>query len=273
LNLKEYISSGILEAYALGDLTETERAEVERNLHLFPELREELERIEDAQEEFLMRTAVTPSARVKEKLFASIEEDVQTKTVHSNAAVTTETRVVSFNDPSKKWWRFATAASVSIAVLSSYLAFNYKSKLEETEQSLTELIARNQQIAQEYNVVNQRLDNIESTLQVIDNPSFKRVVMKGTDGAPGALASIYWNESTSEVYLSIQQLREISKDQQFQLWAIVDGKPVDAGVFNLTAGLVKMKDVSRASAFAVTIEPTGGSVSPTLSSMQVIGTI
>ena len=32
MNVEEYISSGILEAYALGDLTVAERKEVEKNL-------------------------------------------------------------------------------------------------------------------------------------------------------------------------------------------------------------------------------------------------
>ena len=61
---------------------------------------------------------------------------------------------------------------------------------------------------------------------------------------------------------------------QYQLWAIVDGKPVDAGVFDVaTSGLLKMKTLDGAVAFAVTIEPRGGRPSPTLETMQVIGNV
>jgi anti-sigma-K factor RskA len=55
--------------------------------------------------------------------------------------------------------------------------------------------------------------------------------MKGTPNAPGALASVYWNESKNEGYLSIQDLKQLAQENQYQLWAIIEGKPVDAGVF------------------------------------------
>jgi anti-sigma-K factor RskA len=130
-------------------------------------------------------------------------------------------------------------------------------------------------VAKDYNTVNQRLDQIENDLKVIDNPAFKRVVMKGTDQAPQAMASVYWNESSREVYLSIQSMKELSRESQYQLWAIIDGKPVDVGVFDGNiAGLIKMKEIGNgAAAFAVTIEPRGGKPAPTLETMQVVGNV
>ncbi len=88
--------------------------------------------------------------------------------------------------------------------------------------------------------------------------------MKGTANAPASMAYVYWNESTKEVYLSIQIMKELSESNQYQLWAIIDGKPVDAGVFDADiSGLLKMKDIgSGAATFAVTIEPRGGKESP-----------
>ena len=254
----------------LGDVSDHERKEVEANLLRYPELKEELRRIEDAQEEFLLRSAISPSPSVKSRIMDRVVLEKNAVRAPEN----NQTKVIPLSpDASVKWWKFATAASVSVAVISSYLAISYKGELNTTKQSLSELIAQNRQIAQDYNVVNQRLDNIENTIKVIDNPSYKRVILKGTESSPASLASVYWNENTREVYLTIQNLRELSNDQQFQLWAIADGKPVDAGVFSLAEGLVKMKEIGEASAFAVTIEPAGGSPSPTLSSMQVIGNI
>jgi anti-sigma-K factor RskA len=271
LNIKEYIASGILEAYVLGEVSDQEKAELEANLLRYPELKDELARVEDAQEAMLMHAAIVPPIRVKQQILSRIEDG---KTSVTNPSVVRSEKQVSFTtETSAKWWQFATAASVTIALIATYYAIDYKSQLSSTRQSLNALQAQNQQIAQDYNVVNQRLDNIENTIKIIDNPAYKRIIMRGTETAQGSIASIYWNESTNEVYMSIQNLRQLSKDQQYQLWAIVDGKPVDAGIFDLTANLLKMKEIRNASAFAVTVEPTGGSVSPTLSSMQVIGTI
>jgi anti-sigma-K factor RskA len=140
---------------------------------------------------------------------------------------------------------------------------------------LSELIAQNQRVAQDYNRVNDRLDQIEKDLNIMNNPAFNRVVMKGTANAPGALASVYWNENTREVYLSIQDMKALAQENQYQLWAIIDGKPVDAGVFDPNFdGLLKMKAIqSGAATFAVTVEPRGGQSSPTLETMQVVGNV
>lgn len=264
MNIEEYISSGILEAYVLGDLTNQERAEVEKNLANYPELKKELAIIEDTQEKLLMQMAIQPGDHVKASLFEKIDRQKP------------EAKVVSMNtETSGGFWKFAAAASVAIALVSSYLAYDYHGKWKNTETSLTQLIAQNQQMAQDYNVVNQRLDKIEGDLHVIHNPAFKRVVMRGTDNAPNAMASVYVNESSNEVYLSIQQMKELSKENQYQLWAIIDGKPVDVGVFDGNiAGLLKMKTITTgAAAFAVTIEPRGGKPTPSLETMQVIGNV
>ena len=75
--------------------------------------------------------------------------------------------------------------------------------------------------------------------------------------------------------LSVQDLKELAQENQYQLWAIIDGKPVDAGVFdNNFTGLLKMKDIGAGAAtFAVTIEPRGGRQTPTLETMQVAGNV
>jgi anti-sigma factor RsiW len=65
VNVEQYISSGILEAYVLGELPEQERLEVEKNLKLYPELREELALIEETQEKLLIKAAISPKPSVK----------------------------------------------------------------------------------------------------------------------------------------------------------------------------------------------------------------
>lgn len=266
MNLTDYISSGILEAYALGELSEKERTEVEKNLVAYPELKTELARIELAQENFLMQASLQPSASVKSRLMESV----------SDAQETSGARVIPIQTEKQiSRWKFAAAASISIALIASYLAFNYYSKWRNTESSLETLIAQNQQVAQDYNQVNQRIDRLENDLKVMDNPKFQRVVMTGTANAPEAMASVYWNENTKEVYLSLQNMKELAQDNQYQLWAIIDGKPVDAGVFDGNfRGLHRMKEIRKGAVlFAVTVEPRGGKPSPTMETMQVKGDV
>jgi hypothetical protein len=56
---------------------------------------------------------------------------------------------------------------------------------------------------------------------------------------------------------------------------MVDGKPVDAGVFEMKEGpgMMKMKNIPRAEAFAITLEKKGGSQAPSLDKLYVMGKV
>ncbi|WP_436514706.1 anti-sigma factor [Ekhidna sp. To15] len=268
MNIEEYISSGILEAYVMDQLSAAERTEVETAAAEHPEIQEELEKIELSMEFLAFATAVTPPPGIKDKLMAQIETQPEAKQ---------ETPVVEMKpEGSFGMLRFAAAASLIIALGSAVMAFNYWNKWQSAEDRLASLIAQNEQFADNYNQVNQQLDDIQNAVAIMNNTAYKRVVMNGTDNSPGSQATVYWNEATADVYLSIQNLKELSQDQQYQLWAIIDGKPVDAGVFEPGSSnfLVQMKNIGpNAAAFAVTIEPRGGSENPSLETMQVVGNV
>jgi anti-sigma-K factor RskA len=259
LNNKEYISTGVIEAYVLGDLSKEERTTFEKELAQSPELREELRKTEQVVEALLMKGAVWPAEKVKEKIFSSI---VNT----SNRQLKSDTKTVPI------YWKWVAAASILLAVISVYVAVDYQQKWLKTTIALNNLIDQNRQIAEKYTGVNQKLSKIEQDFSIIENSSFTKVVMKGTVSSPTSIASVYWSADTQEVYLSIQNLKQIVSNQHYQLWAISDGVPVDMGVFDSNfSGLLKMKNVSQAQAFAVTIEPRGGKPTPTLENMQVLG--
>jgi anti-sigma-K factor RskA len=264
VNIQEYISSGILESYALGEVTEAERANVEQALKQYPEIREELKKVEETLEKVAFATAIQPRAKVKEKIMANINTSTAAKPAAKAVTMIPQTLV----------WKYATAASVAIALFSSFMAYKYRELWKADSNELAQIKSENQRMAEDYNVVNQKLDKIQGDLSIIESVAFTKVVLKGTPNESSALASVYWNPATQEVFLSIQQLKEISQDNLFQLWAIVNGKPVDAGVFDRNfAGLLKMKNINGAVAFAVTVEPRGGKENPSLETMRVIGNV
>ena len=74
-------------------------------------------------------------------------------------------------------------------------------------------------------------------------------------------------KNTGEVYIDPSNLPEAPSGKQYQLWAIVDGKPVDGGLIISTKKgdkyqIQKMKTFGKAEAFAVTLETTGGNPTP-----------
>ncbi|SMD32869.1 Anti-sigma-K factor RskA [Reichenbachiella faecimaris] len=258
MNIEEYISSGILELYALGELSESEKAEVEQMCASHEEIKAELDLIESTMGALANRLAIDPQPELKDK----IKNQLDLKN--------SETKEVKMPDE-KQSFSYAIAASVSIAVLASSLAFYFYSQWQSAEGQLAVMIAQNQEVADNYQFVNQRLKSLETDVEILGNPDFARVAMNGTENSPESLATVYWNSNTQDVYLKIQNLKDLTQDQQYQLWAIVDGVPVDMGVFDNESDLLKMKSVASAAAFAVTVEPRGGSKDPSLETMQVVG--
>ncbi|MEQ9232093.1 MAG: anti-sigma factor, partial [Cyclobacteriaceae bacterium] len=136
------------------------------------------------------------------------------------------------------------------------------------------LLNQNEELADNVQQVNQKMDRMKSDLTVLINPAFSRVIMNSTQDGIVQQAVIYFNPSDRQVYLNTSTLPELSEDQQYQLWALIDGQPVDAGTFDvLKDQFQQMKQFERVDAFAVTIEPKGGSEGPTLEKMQVYGEV
>ncbi|MDA9555841.1 anti-sigma factor, partial [Pelobium sp.] len=137
----------------------------------------------------------------------------------------------------------------------------------------------NQSFANRVNYLDRRVSQREEELSVFTDANFKMVKLKGTPNSPESNILVAWNPKAQKVMIDLQNMKMPQNDQehQYQLWALVDGKPVDLGVFDANQKgdeLMKtMKSIGVAQAFAVTLEPRGGSVSPTLDKMMVMGAI
>jgi anti-sigma-K factor RskA len=114
---------------------------------------------------------------------------------------------------------------------------------------------------------------------VLRNPGLKMAALKGTAHAPQALATVFWDTASTskDVYLLVNNLPQPASDKQYQLCAMLYGKPIDLGLLDKEIRqqrlLVKMKNVQNAQAFAITLEPRGGSANPTVDSMFVQGSL
>ena len=262
MSAEEYISSGVLEAYAMDQLSSQERVQVEQMIRTNPAIEEELSQIEETLESLAQAAAINPKQDLKGKILDQV-------------ATREESPVIPMQQsPERLWWRYAAAASIVIAISSSLMALNFWRKWQAAEGQVAEMLVQNQVVAENYTQVNQRLDALETSIAIMNDSGFERIEMKGTENEPRALATVYHDPEAERVYLSIQNLGQLSREQQYQLWAIIDGEPVDAGVFDLTddALLIPMKSIGEGvAAFAVTIEPSGGSETPSLETMQVIG--
>ena len=251
MNIDSYISSGILSDYVLGLTTKQETLEIEQLAGAHPEILAEIELIQNSLEQYAHQFKVTPPAMLKDKIWSSLAEPSETKIIELNK------NYAPFNY--SKWM---AAASIILLIGSGVLIGTLYNQLKTSQKEFTELTAKNESLAEQFTFLMQ--------------PSTKIVALKGVPKFADALATVYWNKDQKEVYIAVNNLPAPPSDKQYQLWAIVDGKPVDAGMLEIGKsknGIQKMKGFETAQAFAITLEKKGGNASPTMEAMYVIGSI
>ncbi|MFY8021364.1 MAG: anti-sigma factor [Bacteroidia bacterium] len=266
MNIQEYISSGIVESYVLGLCNEAEKQEMEKLLPVYPELQKELKEVETALGVYAKSFEKSPSIDLKNRIFNQIEE--LENTIESKAPLKQSQKNSKIN--------YAIAASIGLFVISFAGNIYLYNKWNQVNNELVAVNANNQVLAdnQVKNLV--RLEQMQSQLAIINDLSFKKVDLISIQNKTEKLASIYWSPEKKEVYFSCSNLKKPENGNQYQLWAIVDGKPVDAGMIPVDQTdsiFIKMKDFSSAQAFAITLEKLGGSESPNLEKLQMMGGI
>lgn len=272
MDIREYIESGVLELYAMGALPQEEANSVAEALARHPELRAELAEISAALQALSPVQGKGPRPELRDKILASLPE--QSAEPASGNPRPGGDNVIPMDGAAPRASasgasRYLLAASLVGFLVSASAALWLWSELSKTEEHL----ARNQALFE------QTLDacnRAEQELHTLRNYHNHQVRMTSTGRMPGALAIVYWNPETKEVYLDPALMPQLPEGHQYQLWAIADGDSVNAGVFDPATpghmpGLHRMHNVHEVKTFAVTVEPRGGSPAPTLSAMAVSG--
>jgi anti-sigma-K factor RskA len=257
MNTTQYIASGILEEYTMGLVSPQERQEVECMSHIYPELRAELDKLEQTMEAYAKLHAKTPTPALKQRIFENLTFAQNEETPEAEPMVIkSEVRVISL------WRPMAIAASVALVAGLGWAFYqNNQNALK-----YSNLTAKFEQLDQ----LHQTQDALVALYQ---NPQNKVVNLNGVPTSANSLVVAFWNKETKEVSLNIKSLPVHTAAEQYQLWAIVDGKPVDMGVIEDKAIVTKIRFNQSAAAFAITLEKRGGSPVPTLEKMVVVGNV
>ena len=269
-DVKTFIESGILELYVLGDVSAAEKLQVEAMVQKHPVVRAELEEMEKALESYAFANAVEPSKTQRDKILNSLVTNLADDNTFSKNEAPAN-KVIQMPLPvASNFYKYAFAASVALLLVSIIALYNLNNKLDQKTHELIAANTQNQHFAQRVNLMNDQLGVFRDT-------TYKVLRLKGTKNLPAGGVLVAWNPVKKKVMLDLNTLDMPvnDKDHQYQLWALVNGKPVDLGVFDKsatdTADMKQMKSVALAQAFAVTREPRGGSVNPTMSEMMLIG--
>lgn len=272
----------------MGLATEQEAKLVVEMVARYPEVKEELLMIEDAMEKFdRLNTQEVPThlkSQIRSKidvLGAQFSVPGAERSVSSSPAENTEReKVRSLNGSAKgevkqnNFFKYAAAIAIILLLWTSYTGWTLTEMLTTMNEKLKNARDSAQSLRADLADQNEKLKAVEDEIALLKTPSMKSIELKGMEVAPDAKAMAYANTNTGEVYLEIMNLPAAPEGMQYQFWGIVDDKPVDAGMIPLEgdlSGIHPMTTVPNANAYAISLEPKGGSQQPT-GKIYVMGT-
>lgn len=241
----------LIALYALDALDADDRARVERHLAADPQARHLLDQYLTTVAIFGASEApVQPSARARERVLARIDAEAFSRGGRESAK------------PPGMWDRIRRVILVASPVL-AVAALALAIGLGAWGISLQQQLARAQQ-----------------EVALLQSPGLRVASLPRAETGPErAQASFLSAPQATSGLLTVSGLAPLAADQTYQFWLLKGGQPVPAGTFTVDAagnGKLIVQSSEPIGAFqqaGITIEPAGGSASPTLAALVSIGSI
>ncbi len=260
-NIEEYISSGILELYVYGALDEKESREVSAALKEHPEIKKEVEEIEHALRQ--LSAGVAPYN--PERLLAGITAKLSSKEVRSLPAER-KTPWVSY---------IGWAASILLMVGLFFLMKKNNDLRDQLNSEQIKTARMEQQIAN----AREDAEKAKSLLAAIRSKAITRVPLQGQQAAPEAYATVYWNKEENKAYIDAKELPAPPRGKVYQVWSLkLDPlTPTSIGLlddFQSDDNMIfTLENANESEAFGITLEPEGGSETPSMEQLYVLGAV
>ncbi len=266
MDIQAYIESGVIESYVLGIADDREAAELEQLSRQYPEIRKAIDDFEASLEKAALAGATPPPAYVKQELLTRLADEFREESEAGSASVVALPRRSGFA-------RYVAAAAIILLVVSAAMNVYFYNQFRSADVAYQALLIEKTSLLADNQNSQAKALSLYQEMQMMSDPTVAKISMQGVAGKENSLATVFWDTKSKDVYLLPNKLPQTPADKQYQLWAIVDGVPVDAGVMDACTGLCKMKNIPKAAAFAITLEKKGGVASPTMDQMYVLGKV
>ncbi len=272
MNVKEYIESGILEEYVFGTLTKEEFDQVHQLSKQYPLIASEIAVIEETIIQLAAAHATPPPVNLLDNILKEIKEEEDVVNPNNLAPK-------SLGQPKTikklRLYKMLLAACFIGLVCSLALNFYFSNQLLEANHKIAKFIQEKSILADQVQKVNNELLLNQEQLAYALDPGAIPVKIVSPDQNKQSETLVLWNPNKMSVFVATDLLPQLEEGNQYQLWALVNGHdaPTSVGVFDAASGLVQVRSIVRADKFAVTIEPIGGSETPTLEKLVLIGSV
>jgi anti-sigma-K factor RskA len=261
MDTKEYIESGILELYVYGLLNEAQNIEVAFMAKNSPEINAEIIAIEKSI--IALSSSFSPFQSVAN--FEKIKQKLELK----------QAKVVELK-PKATWLQYIGWAAAVILLFC--IGFQY-TQMNQNNAQVANATIENTNLEKELKILELKNKENETTLAIVRNFNSKVIALGGQAVAPESFAKVYWNQDTKEVYIDAVGLPKPPEGMVYQVWALKLNPltPTSIGLLEKYDSneqkLFSVNNAEEAEAFGITLEPTGGSLSPTMEQLYALGEI
>lgn len=270
MDRKAYIESGVIESYVLGLATAEEAAELELLCTQYADIKNAVDEFAALMEANAFNNAVTPPPMVKDKVMLALKDEFEKEKNGTVPVVTMQTLDATPSVAQGKVWRYLAAACIILLIASTALNFYFYTSYKESNEKYVALL-------EERNSLQASNDVYRTNMSIIQDTNVQKIDLKTTKPEQYNLAAVFWNKKTNEVHLMSASMAALPADKQYELWAIIDGAPVNIGALDNCGkeALCKMSSISKAPAvFAITIEEKGAiKATPNMPGMVVAGPV
>ncbi len=250
-------------AYVLGSLSTEGKISFEELLATATseqqQLFEDMEAI--AAEMALLYPEVQPSASIKQQLIEMAWASVNAR----NGA----------NIHYLSRFRYAVAASVVFMIVSIGLLFQTQNLNQDLSQQFA-LVNEQQTIIQ---ALESEVERKEELLTILEARDVDLILMDGLEVNPNGYGKVVWDKDNGQALLQVANIPRVPTAKEYQLWFVVNNQPISAGVFAVNNpdqdNFFKISEFQQGGAtgaFAITLEPEGGSPQPT-GDMYLLGSM
>lgn len=263
MNKEQFLQSGLLEQYALGLTTPEESELVEQFIKEYPEIRQEVDQLQQALEQYASQYATPPPEGLKGKILSGIEGLQQPVPGPSPAfrARYRQARILS-----------------ALSILGFFLMAVWSILRGQEIQRLNQVVSKTQmeyqqlQTACESQKYQQQL--LQEQIALVKDVDTKRVTLSSLDQNPKTLATALWNPQSNKCMVHLGALPPPPEGKIYQIWADVDGEMINAGVLEYNVQQFQpITFIPKAESLNITLEPAGGSDHPTVALLQVSGAV
>ena len=266
MDIKTYIESGILELYVAGALSDKENREVYDAMLKHPEILQEVLLIEAAVVKLTAQAAPLTSNHI----YTNVKKALGLKEEDS--------KVIPLDRSANKSNWFSYTGWAAAVFLAAGLLWTVNKN--DTLQNKVSTITTDKEFLEiQVEDINSDLADTKKLLNVIRDQNLINITLDGQAIYPEGYANVYWDKTSEKVFLDLAGLPKPPEGKVYQIWSLTLNplSPTSLGTiddFNENANKIfELQNNNASQAFGITLEPAGGSETPTMEQLYTLGVV